>query len=307
MDFLALKWLGKLSQLRTAIGGELCKGKAPHKPLLLLSLFDMAEAGMVTSRMLTRTPELVLRFKTYGALVTERWPTKLDMRMPFYYLKTQQFWQPFTSQQTPAASPETCTLCEMDQEFFTLLSDPVFREKARLLLLFTYFERKERLALLESMGLATRNLDTIEWQMETITKEAAQAAKRKGRSARFKVQVVSTYQFTCALTGFRCLTGEGAVVVDAAHIEQWARSQNDELTNGLALCKNAHWMFDEGLWSVGGDGRIIVARERFSESGPQDLKLATYHGRRLCFAEGVKLRPNMEALEQHRHHHGFAL
>ena len=33
--------------------------------------------------------------------------------------------------------------------------------------------------------------------------------------------------------------------VDAAHIESWATSENDDIQNGLALCKNAHWMFDE--------------------------------------------------------------
>jgi hypothetical protein len=32
-------------------------------------------------------------------------------------------------------------------------------------------------------------------------------------------------------------------------IESWAESENDEIQNGLALCKNALWMFDEGLWS----------------------------------------------------------
>jgi putative restriction endonuclease len=42
----------------------------------------------------------------------------------------------------------------------------------------------------------------------------------------------------------------GAAIVDAAHIEPFAETQKDDIENGLALCKNAHWMFDEGLWSV---------------------------------------------------------
>ena len=80
-------------------------------------------------------------------------------------------------------------------------------------------------------------------------------ARKKGRSARFAVQVVSRYKFTCALTGLCCLTTDGAAIVDAAHIEPFAESQNDDIENGLALCKNAHCMFDEGLWSVRKDGR----------------------------------------------------
>jgi predicted restriction endonuclease len=60
------------------------------------------------------------------------------------------------------------------------------------------------------------------------------ATKRKGRSARFAVWVASEYRYTCALTGYRCITGEGSTIADAAQIEPWAEKQNDELTNGLA-------------------------------------------------------------------------
>ena len=110
------------------------------------------------------------------------------------------------------------------------------------------------------------------------------AARKKGRSARFAVQVVSRYKFTCALTGLCCLTADGAAIVDAAHIEPSAESQNDDIENGLALCKNAHWMFDEGLWSVRGDGRVVLAPQRFTENGPEGLRLQPYAGRLLQFA-----------------------
>ncbi|MEX2382144.1 MAG: HNH endonuclease [Opitutales bacterium] len=101
------------------------------------------------------------------------------------------------------------------------------------------------------------------------------------------MQVVTKYQFTCALTGYRCLTADGAAIVDAAHIEPWAKGQNDDPQNGLALCKNAHWAFDEGLWSVSDDWRILVSSYRLSETGPESLKLAPYGGRLLQFAEGT--------------------
>jgi hypothetical protein len=39
------KWLGKVARLNPASVRGQCRGKAPHKPLLLLSLIDMAEAG----------------------------------------------------------------------------------------------------------------------------------------------------------------------------------------------------------------------------------------------------------------------
>ena len=314
---LAKKWLGKLTKLNAATGSGKCRGKAPHKPLLLLCLLDMAEAGELGGRTFMRTAGLVLRFKSYGALVSERWPTRLDMRMPFFYLRTQGFWEAFTLEMTPAQSPESCFVCEQHGEFFDLLGDADFRLKARLLLVARYFEPRERVALLESFGIrGNRNaenrkaevgLSASEAEMvgAKLNEEAEEVARKKGRSARFAVQVVSRYKFTCALTGLCCLTTDGAAIVDAAHIEPFAENQNDDIENGLALCKNAHWMFDEGLWSVRNDGRVMLSAHRFTENGPEGLRLQPYDGRLLQFATGVTLRPKTEYFARHRAGHGF--
>ncbi len=326
---MAKKWLGKLTKLNPAVGRGKCQGKAPHKPLLLLCLLDMAEAGELTGRNFTRTAGLVLRFKTYGALVSERWPTRLDLRMPFFYLRTQGFWQAFTLEMTAAQAPESCFVCELHEEFFDLLADADFRLKARLLLVSRYFEPRERVALLESLSIydcrltigdlkhstargdsrptGGENLKAKILKAETegmrLNEEAEDAARKKGRSARFAVQVVSRYKLTCALTGLCCLTADGAAIVDAAHIEPFADSQNDDTENGLALCKNAHWMFDEGLWSVRSDGRVILASQRFTENGPEGLRLQPYAGRLLQFSSGVTLRPRSDYFAQHREAH----
>ena len=138
-----------------------------------------------------------------------------------------------------------------------------------------------------------------------LNEEAEDAARKKGRSARFAVQVVSRYKFTCALTGLCCLTTDGAAIVDAAHIEPFAENQNDDIENGLALCKNAHWMFDEGLWSVRGDGRVLLSPQRFTENGPEGLRLQPYAGRLLQFAAGVTLRPRTDYFTRHRAVHGL--
>jgi len=302
---IAKRWLGKLTKLNAAKGSGKCRGKAPHKPLLLLCLLDMAEAGELAGRTFTRTAGLVLRFKSYGALVSERWPTRLDMRMPFFYLRTQGFWQAFTLEMTIAQSPESCFVCELHEEFFDLLTDADFRLKARLLLVSRYFEARERVALLVSLGLCVDGAERNEPRMAALNEEADAAARKKGRSARFAVQVVSRYKFTCALTGLSCLTADGAAIVDAAHIEPFAETQNDDIENGLALCKNAHWKFDEGLWSVRRDGRVVLAPQRFTENGPEGLRLQPYAGRLLQFAAGVTLRPKENYFTRHRAFHAI--
>lgn len=149
------KWLGKLTHLNAATGRGACRGKAPHKPLLLLCLLDLAETGELPGRSFTRTAGLVLRFKSYGALVSDRWPTRLDLRMPFFYLRNQGFWQAFTMEMHLAQSPDSCFVCELHEEFFDLLGDTDFRLKARLLIVSRYFEGSERVALLESLGLCS--------------------------------------------------------------------------------------------------------------------------------------------------------
>lgn len=114
---LVRKWLGKLTKLNPATGRNGVAGKAPHKPLLLLCLIEMADEGELSARTITRTAGLVLRFKSFSAIVSERWPTRLDIRYPFYYLKSQAFWEPFTAAMEKASSPDTCFACELDQEF----------------------------------------------------------------------------------------------------------------------------------------------------------------------------------------------
>ncbi len=297
------RWLGKLVSLNPANGRGECRGKAPHKPLLLLCLLDMVEAGEFPASTFARSPGLVLRFRSYGALVTNRWPTRLDLRLPFFHLNTQGFWEAFDAEMRPAGSPDTCTVCEMHPELFALLSDPGFRLKARVVVITKYFDPVERVALFESLGI--QGGDGSSASTGQVMEEAEKAAKRRGRSARFAVRVCSDYRYTCALTGYRCVTGDGSTIVDAAHIEGWADTQNDDPTNGLALSKNAHWMFDAGLWSADSDLRIIVNIRAFTEHGPEAFRLSGFSGRHLQFDPAAKLRPSGEALRLHRSRSGI--
>jgi len=61
-------WLTKLGQLNPAISRHKLNGKAryaPHKPLLLLCVLDLAENGEFKGPELGKTPELCLRFDSY--------------------------------------------------------------------------------------------------------------------------------------------------------------------------------------------------------------------------------------------------
>jgi putative restriction endonuclease len=129
------------------------------------------------------------------------------------------------------------------------------------------------------------------------------APVERGRDARFRIEVVIVaYKHTCALTGYRMTTLEMESIVDAAHIHQFSDSRNNDLRNGLALSKNAHWQFDRGLWSITDDYRVIVNHDRFIEEGIPGQKLADFDGHRLFLPNNPRYWPEPTHLAWHRNH-----
>ena len=82
-----IDWLGKLTDLNTH-GGD-----APHKPLLLLALLDLVERVGNLPSPLWLTTDVDFTFKVFEKVVSHRRRQRLDIRMPFHHLKTQDFWK----------------------------------------------------------------------------------------------------------------------------------------------------------------------------------------------------------------------
>ncbi|MCB1129701.1 MAG: HNH endonuclease [Verrucomicrobiae bacterium] len=130
-------------------------------------------------------------------------------------------------------------------------------------------------------------------------------SQKKVRDSRFKSEVLGGHYFTCALTGYR-LDTETTSIVQAARMRQHAVSGNDDPRNGLALTPDAHWMFDNGLWTavpVGNDLLVQVATSRFTESSPSGRRLATLQGKPSHFHAHARLRPMIGCLAWHARKH----
>jgi len=86
---------------------------------------------------------------------------------------------------------------------------------------------------------------------------------RAFRDARFRPAVLRAYAYRCAVCGV------ALKLVDAAHIVPVSHPQgNDEVPNGMALCRLHHGAYDTGLLGVRSDYRIIVntaAAKRLAE------------------------------------------
>jgi putative restriction endonuclease len=125
-------------------------------------------------------------------------------------------------------------------------------------------------------------------------------AEQKGREARFRLDIVSSYHYTCALTGFRILLISSGSIIDAAHIHEFADSRNNDVRNGIALCKNAHWLFDNGLWTITDDYTISVAVGNFFEDSPNQRPLSDYHGQKIRLPSSPAHYPDPVHLDWHR-------
>ncbi len=83
------------------------------------------------------------------------------------------------------------------------------------------------------------------------------------RDSMFRPRVLQAYQYKCAVCNY------ALKLVDAAHIVPVSYPQsNDEVTNGLALCRLHHGAYDNGLLGVQSNCSIVVnpdAERRLAE------------------------------------------
>lgn len=293
-------WLQKLRRLnpnRQNAKGAGSARFAPHKPLLLLALIDLAETA-ASEGLDPRVPMsagLRLRFNESWSVVVSRWKSKPDIHLPFYHLATQGFWKPLRADGTDASDPDSTVAIEVHPEFCALLGQEVFRELARHILIQTWFPEPEQLGLYALLGIKSDGGVAAK-----VVEEEAATYRATGRDARFRVQVITQYFYTCALTGYQLTTTVGATIVEAAHIDAFSRSKNNDPSNGLALTPDAHWSFDEHLWTIDEHLRVVVARDAFKDSSPEGRSLAARHGHPLHFHSQAHLRPHEAFLSRHR-------
>jgi len=68
------------------------KGGAPHKPILLLSVIQLIESGVINTNKIYLSLELVSIFKTTWAQLVST-DHLVSLPLPFYHMKSEPFWQ----------------------------------------------------------------------------------------------------------------------------------------------------------------------------------------------------------------------
>jgi putative restriction endonuclease len=240
---------------------------------------------------------LTYQFLTYWRIVAHRRKTSPDIRLPFHHLSGDQIWEPLDARQQPSVDRKLTRFARFTATTFALFLDANFREQVRRILIATYFLPGEQIALAATLGIPEVELGAAALAIATAERESA---VQRGRDVKFRLMVVAAYSFTCCLTRHRLTTISRGSMVDAAHIHQFADSRNNDPRNGIALSKNAHWMFDQGLWTITDEYRVKVAHAQFAEDYPHGKSLSTFEGEPLLLPADVNLRPDPVYLAWHR-------
>ena len=293
----AEEWFGKICRLKV---DRARPEPAPHKPLLLLVFFDMLEAGQLSDGMLELTPSLAFRFSVYGSVVAHRRTRRsCCVIFPFFHLRSEGFWQVLDEKSQPTSERSRARYAMIDPGFLVAASDPGFRQRARSLLIAKYFHAEDRAALYPLCDMKVPDEDEI---AEQVRYQPIAEATKKGRDA-----AVPDHGLVQLHVHVR------ADAISADHrLQRMHRrrgpyprvsdSRNNDPCNGLALCRNAHWMFDNGLWSLSDDYRVIVARGHFDEEclDPGTKGLLDYEGASIHLPRDRSKWPALPNLKWHR-------
>ena len=116
---------------------------------------------------------------------------------------------------------------------------------------------------------------------------------RLGQGA-FRVLVTDAYHRRCAVTGEKTLP-----VLEAAHIQPYARSGPNRIENGLLLRADIHRLFDGGYVTVDPDLHFVVS-DRVREEYANGKEYYRYHGTKLLnLPEKVNEQPARDFLDWH--------
>ena len=304
-------YIKKFAKLRV----DNAHGVAPHKPVLLLAVIEQFEKSKILRNQIYLTPELIATFLKYWSnlVVTDH---RSDIALPFFHLTGDKFWylmanpgfeatiETRTKIRGLVALRNAVKYAYLDNELFNLLLDASSRIQLAEILIKTWFPSKtrqiEKLYVIDELeniqlklfekGGAVYTIEDVKDQDRTFVRNAA-----------FRRIVISIYQQKCAFCKLKIVSRDSQDIVDGAHIKPFAEFHDDRFDNGIALCKNHHWAFDRGWFSISDDYRIIVPRDRFHEEAPNDMRsMRDFDGEGIILPSQDIYNPRIESLQWHR-------
>jgi len=103
----------------------------------------------------------------------------------------------------------------------------------------------------------------------------------------FRASLMEIYGASCAIS--RCKV---VAALEAAHIDPWASSQSQDVSNGLILRADLHTLFDNDLVAINPKTRIVHVAKSIRES-----EYGQYHGAELNRPSNAAAAPDASALQ----------
>jgi hypothetical protein len=154
--------------------------------------------------------------------------------------------------------------------------------------LISEFEKK-----IESLH---KNADTSVAIDDSVTKKiegnSTDAVANLFNAVSFRDFVMVGYDSLCAVTG-TVIRYEAYMNLEAAHIKPRSHGGLFMPSNGIALCRDMHWAFDKGFFTLSEDCRIQVHPKTTSEL------LRSYHGKALYVPKEPFFRPDVNNIRYH--------
>ncbi|KEO83266.1 HNH endonuclease [Tumebacillus flagellatus] len=118
------------------------------------------------------------------------------------------------------------------------------------------------------------------------------------RSNKFREFVKYIYGFACAVCGSALRDHSGNPEVESAHFYPKSMHGSDDVRNGICLCRNHHWAFDAGLFSISNNYEIMIGKDLPPE--PAYDVIRKWAGKRIRLPKELIFRPHRLFMEAHR-------
>ncbi|MBN2107566.1 MAG: HNH endonuclease [Deltaproteobacteria bacterium] len=282
---------------------------SPHKPVMLLAVLALAEAGLLKENKIYYTQDLRDIFKSFFETVALPGDV-CNPYFPFFHLyKGEAFWhlKPIAGREAiaealstvrgPAQITENFEYAFLDEELYKLISSPLNRDILRQALIDRWFPASRE---------QIRTVAAEEQQIalyENCLKEPEKAAENcssysdKVRDAAFSRVVREAYDYRCAASGWRVILPDGSVMVEAAHIIPFSESRDNDPCNGIALAPSFHWALDKNILSPGPDLKWHVSK-LLDKRNRDYQELLDLDKKPIILPRDKKYYPRMDALEK---------
>ncbi|MCW3804803.1 HNH endonuclease [Plebeiibacterium marinum] len=292
-------------------------GGAPHKPILLISLCEAIANGLINKKQIYISPEIVGLFKSnWNSLVVTN--HQCLFALPFYHMNSEPFWrltpnkgcELWVKSKSSMRSLQNLTIAinyaEIDLDLFEILQQKENNEIVKQFILDKYFPdtkgnygKSSYLTDIESQ-IVNEDSETYSTRITELQKQLEENSYQEEifvRSNVFKREIPKIYNQTCCISGLRIDSIINISMIDACHIIPFSESNNDTITNGLALCPNLHRAFDRGLISIDENYRVLIST-KFSEN-KTDYSLTQFRSKQIQLPIEQRFYPSLENIRWH--------